>query len=191
MSNVEASISSSTRNFSEIGNGFEASTSSSTKVGDSNASARLSIDLALAYIDDVLSSITNKKFITKSLSSEAHAMAVDVLKGVGNAHWPAVGLLAVANVLERLDKISSNDRECIDLLRGMLDLAKYIKMVRDIDADFHREILKKMSESLHLMVSGAILCHSFIRCSRITKYVKFYKLVFISSYAVCIYQRVE
>ncbi|XP_059063891.1 uncharacterized protein LOC131856299 [Cryptomeria japonica] len=98
-------------------------------------------------------------------------MAVDVLKGVGNAHWAAVGLLAVANVLERLDKISSNDRECIDLLKATLDLAKYIKMVRDIDADFHREILKKTSESLHLIVSGAILCHSFIRCNRITKFL--------------------
>ncbi|KAH9289555.1 hypothetical protein KI387_033672, partial [Taxus chinensis] len=114
--------------------------------------------------------------LTKNLSSEAQSMAVDVLKGVGNAHWAAVGLLAIANVLERVDKISTNDRDCIDLLKGMLDLAKYIKMVKDINADFHREILGKMSEALHLIVSGAILCHSFIRCNKISKFLSTKKI---------------
>ncbi|GLJ34897.1 hypothetical protein SUGI_0702510 [Cryptomeria japonica] len=49
-------------------------------------------------------------------------MAVDVLKGLGNVNWVAVGLLAIANVLERFDTVSANDRECIDLLKAMLKL---------------------------------------------------------------------
>lgn len=96
-------------------------------------------------------------------------MAVDVLKGLGNAHWVAVGLLAIANVLERFDNISANDRECIDLLKAMLKLGKYLKQMKDISADLHKETLECMSEAVKLIVSGAILCCSFITSNKLSK----------------------
>ncbi|GLJ34940.1 hypothetical protein SUGI_0703110 [Cryptomeria japonica] len=84
--------------------------------------SRFSLNLLIRYIENGLSAVTNQKIFKSRLSTEAHSMAVDVLKGLGNA----VGLLAIANVLERLDNISSNDREFIDLLKDMLKLGIYI-----------------------------------------------------------------
>ena len=96
-------------------------------------------------------------------------MAVDVLKGLGNVHWVAVGLLAIANVLERFDNISANDRECIDLLKDMLKLVKYLKLMRDLKVKFHGEVLDDMREAVQLVLSGAILCRSFIKSNKVSK----------------------
>ncbi|KAH9289543.1 hypothetical protein KI387_033660 [Taxus chinensis] len=115
--------------------------------------------------------LTNQKFMTTKLSTEAQTVALDLLRGVGNAHWAAVGLLVIANVLDRFDKISANDRECLDLLRAMLNLGKYMKQLKDNHFDLHREILEKMSEGIQLIVSGAILCHSFIGSNKISKFL--------------------
>ncbi|GLJ34890.1 hypothetical protein SUGI_0702390 [Cryptomeria japonica] len=114
---------------------------------------------------------SDQKFLKSQLSTEAHSVAVDVLKGLGNAHWVAVGLLAIANVLERFDNISANDRECIDLLKAMLKLGKYLKQMKDIYADLHKEILEEMSEAAKLIVSGAILCCSFITSNKLSKFL--------------------
>ncbi|KAH9289547.1 hypothetical protein KI387_033664 [Taxus chinensis] len=115
--------------------------------------------------------LANQKFMTTKLSTEAQTVALDLLRGVGNAHWALVGLLVIANVLDRFDKISANDRECIDLLRAMLNLGKYMKQLKDNQFDLHREILEKMSEGIQLIVSGAILCHSFIGSNKISKFL--------------------
>ncbi|GLJ34920.1 hypothetical protein SUGI_0702800 [Cryptomeria japonica] len=114
---------------------------------------------------------SDQKFLKSQLSTDAHSVAVDVLKGLGSTHWVAVGLLAIANVLERFDNISANDRECIDLLKAMLKLGKYLKQVKDIYADLHKEILEDMSEAAKLIVSGAILCCSFITSNKLSKFL--------------------
>ncbi|XP_059065290.1 receptor-like cytosolic serine/threonine-protein kinase RBK1 isoform X2 [Cryptomeria japonica] len=114
---------------------------------------------------------TDQKFLKSQLSTEAHSVAVDVLKGLGNAHWVAVGLLAIANVLERFDNISANDRECIDLLIAMLKLGKYLKQMKDINADLHKESLEDMREAVKLIISGAILCCSFITSNKLSKFI--------------------
>ncbi|GLJ34922.1 hypothetical protein SUGI_0702830 [Cryptomeria japonica] len=114
---------------------------------------------------------TDQKFLKSQLSTEAHSVAVEVLKGLGSVHWVAVGLLAIAKVLERFDNISANDRECIDLLKAMLKLGKYLKQMKDIYADLNKEILEDMSEAAKLIVSGAILCCSFITSNKLSKFL--------------------
>ncbi|XP_059063895.1 uncharacterized protein LOC131856301 [Cryptomeria japonica] len=115
---------------------------------------------------------SNQKSLSSSTwATDARTVAVDVLRGVGNIQWSAVGLLAVAIVLERLDKISSNDRECVDLLRGMNDLAKCIKQLQEIKAHLHKEITEKMSEGVCLIITGAMMCCSVIRSKKLSKYV--------------------
>ncbi|GLJ34885.1 hypothetical protein SUGI_0702310 [Cryptomeria japonica] len=185
---------------------------SSSSDRTSNSPSEFHFELAIGYIEHVLSPFTNEGSPSKvldsrmrlrdmmapvasdfskvcegisqgakmfadekchksNLSSQVHTLVSGLLRGLGNAHWAAVGLLVIAHVIERLDKISTNDRECIDLLKGLLDLAKFIKMVKDINADFHTDILRKMNEAVHLIFSGAILCHSFISCKKISKFV--------------------
>ncbi|XP_059064519.1 uncharacterized protein LOC131856672 [Cryptomeria japonica] len=114
---------------------------------------------------------SDQKFLKSRLSAEAHSMAVDVLKGLGNAHWVAAGLLAIANVLERFDNISKMDRECIDLLKDMLKLGKYLKQMKDLNVKFHIEVLDDMREAVQLILSGAILCRSFIASNKLSKFL--------------------
>ncbi|XP_059065140.1 uncharacterized protein LOC131857093 isoform X1 [Cryptomeria japonica] len=113
--------------------------------------------------------ISDQKSSSSKLSSEAQSVALDTVKQLGNVHWAAIGLLAIANVLERFDKISTNDRDCLDLLKLMLDLAKFLKQLKDMNADSHKELSEKMNEALHLIVSGAILYRSFIAYKKMLK----------------------
>ncbi|GLJ34930.1 hypothetical protein SUGI_0702960 [Cryptomeria japonica] len=83
---------------------------------------------------------SDQKFVKSQLSTEAHSVAVDVLKGLGSTHWVAVGLLAIAKM-------------------------------KDIYADLHKEILEEMSEAAKLIVSGAILCCSFITSNKLSKFL--------------------
>ncbi|GLJ34933.1 hypothetical protein SUGI_0703000 [Cryptomeria japonica] len=114
--------------------------------------------------------ISDKKSSSSKLSSEAQSVALDTVKQLGNVHWAAIGLLAIAFVLERFDKISTNDRDCLDLLKLMLDLAKFLMQLKDMNADSHKELSEKMNEALHLIVSGAILCRSFIAYKKLLKF---------------------
>ncbi|KAH9289546.1 hypothetical protein KI387_033663 [Taxus chinensis] len=144
---------------------------SGIKIKDLVQSTSSDLSKLLDGISQGAKMLTNQKFMTTKLSTEAQTVALDLLRGVGNAHWAAVGLLVIANVLDRFDKISANDRECLDLLRAMLNLGKYMKQLKDNHFDLHREILEKMSQGVQLIVSGAILCHSFIGSSKISKFL--------------------
>ncbi|KAH9289758.1 hypothetical protein KI387_033875, partial [Taxus chinensis] len=115
--------------------------------------------------------LNQKSFSFSTWATDARTVAVEVLRGVSNIHWSAVGLLAVAIVLERLDKISSNDKECVDLLRGMNDLAKSIKQLQEIKAHLHKEIREKMSEAVYLTITGAMMCCSVIQSKKLFKFM--------------------
>eukprot|EP01018_Ginkgo_biloba_P036239 Gb_26351 [translate_table: standard] len=65
------------------------------------------------------------------LSGEAKMMSMSILKGIGEAHWAAVGLLVVSNILERFESISANNTECLQLLEAMNRLALHIKQLKD------------------------------------------------------------
>ncbi|XP_057842000.1 probable serine/threonine-protein kinase PBL4 isoform X1 [Cryptomeria japonica] len=130
------------------------------------------IELLEGRISEGSKLFSNQKSLSSSTwATDARTVAVDVLRGVSNIHWSAVGLLAVAIVLERLDKISSNDRECVDLLRGMNDLAKCIKQLQEIKAHLHKEIREKMSEGVYLIITGALMCTSVIRSKKLSKFL--------------------
>ncbi|GLJ34932.1 hypothetical protein SUGI_0702990 [Cryptomeria japonica] len=130
------------------------STGSCSSSGSTNI---LPVDvLALeGCIDEVLSSLTDKGLRRRKDD-------FGLVKQLGNVHWAVIGLLAIANVLERFDKISTNDEDCFDLLKLMLDLAKFLKQLKDMNADFHKELSEKTDEVLHLIFRGAVLCRSFI-----------------------------
>ncbi|KAH9289596.1 hypothetical protein KI387_033713, partial [Taxus chinensis] len=122
-------------------------------------------------ISDGAKTISDQKSSSSKLSSEAQSAALDAVKVLGNVHWVAVGLLAIANVLERFEKISANDRDCMDLLKAMLDLAKFLKQLKDMNAEIHKEISEKMMEALRLIVTGSILCRSFTRHKKMLKFL--------------------
>ncbi|XP_059063612.1 G-type lectin S-receptor-like serine/threonine-protein kinase At1g11330 isoform X2 [Cryptomeria japonica] len=142
------------------------------KIIDSGTELRDLVQPVASDFSNIFDGISEgAKMFSDQLSTEAHSVAVEVLKGLGSVHWVAVGLLAIAKVLERFDNISANDRECIDLLKAMLKLGKYLKQMKDIYADLNKEILEDMSEAAKLIVSGAILCCSFITSNKLSKFL--------------------
>lgn len=71
-------------------------------------------------------------------------------------------LLLIGNVLERFDNIFANYKGCIDLLKDMIKISKYLKLMKDISVDLNKEILECKSEVAKLIVIVVILCCSFI-----------------------------
>ncbi|XP_057835925.2 disease resistance protein RPV1 [Cryptomeria japonica] len=95
--------------------------------------------------------------ISKS-SGDKHDTTISVLNALGNVHWVGVGFLLVAAVIERLDKIKANKKECLGLLKSMNDLAKQILQLQRLP-HLKEEMQDKMKESIHLIVDGVILCY--------------------------------
>ncbi|XP_059065062.1 disease resistance protein RUN1 isoform X1 [Cryptomeria japonica] len=94
--------------------------------------------------------------ISKS-TGDKHGTAISVLNALGNVHWVGVGFLLVAAVIETLDKIKENKKECLKLLKSTNDLAKLILQLQRF-AHLKEEMQDKMKESIQLIVDGAILC---------------------------------
>jgi hypothetical protein len=75
---------------------------------------------------------------------------------MGPASMVAAGFLVVANILERFEDVRSNKKECLDLLKEMLKLAK---LVKDFEEKERRgELQDEIEAATALIVKGSIIC---------------------------------
>eukprot|EP01018_Ginkgo_biloba_P000756 Gb_33405 [translate_table: standard] len=105
----------------------------------------------IKFIDDGLSKI-------KGLPQEMERMTVEVVKQAGQSHWVLLGLLMVASALERMEKASSNESDCIELLERMTDLAKIVQRLNNTIPE-EADILNK---AVQVIVEGATVCCNYI-----------------------------
>ncbi|CAM6083436.1 unnamed protein product [Calypogeia fissa] len=57
-------------------------------------------------------------------ASESYSLLHEILKGLGNLHYAAVGLSMVAYVLERVNLVKDNSGKCLELLQTMFNLGQ-------------------------------------------------------------------
>ncbi|XP_057862086.2 uncharacterized protein LOC131070472 [Cryptomeria japonica] len=135
----------------------------------------LSADLSklLEGISQGAKMISDQKKLLSNLSGEAQRTAVSALHGLGNAHWAAAGFLVIASVLERLEKVSFNQKECLVLLKRMNNLAKCIRLLK-AKSGLDHELEKKIKDAFQFIVQGAIMCFTQIGMR------KFYKFLLVS-----------
>ncbi|GLJ34888.1 hypothetical protein SUGI_0702350 [Cryptomeria japonica] len=179
MNNIEALASSSTGTVSKAPSEFRFDIAIAyigdilSRLGRQNVMAPIASDFSKLYdgISDGAKQISSGETPKYNLSIKVQTIVSELLKGLGNAHWAGAALFAIASVLERLDKISTNNRNCIDLLKSMLDLAKYNKKLVAINGDLDSDMSAKMNDGLHLIFRASILCHSYITCTKLSKFI--------------------
>eukprot|EP01018_Ginkgo_biloba_P001068 Gb_13430 [translate_table: standard] len=101
--------------------------------------------------------ISKKKGFLSKLSREAKTVAISILKEIGEAHWPAAGLVVVHSILERFESISVDKAECLQPLKAMNKLALHIKQLKD-RANLREGMRNMIQESVCMIVEGSLLC---------------------------------
>ncbi|CAM6103128.1 unnamed protein product [Calypogeia fissa] len=83
------------------------------------------------------------------VASESYSLLHEILKGLGNLHYAAVGLSMVAYVLERVNLVEDNSGKCLELLQTMFNLGQdmvnayqYLPEAGDLLRRFITEITK-------------------------------------------------
>ncbi|CAM6112591.1 unnamed protein product [Calypogeia fissa] len=83
------------------------------------------------------------------VTSESYSLLHEILKGLGNLHYAAVGLSMVAYVLERVNLVKDNSGKCLELLQTMFNLGQdmvnayqYLPEAGDLLRRFITEITK-------------------------------------------------
>ncbi|GLJ47579.1 hypothetical protein SUGI_1004690 [Cryptomeria japonica] len=105
-----------------------------------------------------------KRDIMPKLNRETRKFAIDVTNQAAHIQWLGITLSVVGFVLERIEQVSSNRKECIELLGYMCNLAKYIKQLNE---DLPRE---KMNGVLEFIVNGCLMCISQMKSNALSKF---------------------
>eukprot|EP01018_Ginkgo_biloba_P022342 Gb_07490 [translate_table: standard] len=154
--------------------------SSSTAGSMKGNTSDIDLELLTRHIDTALSVFTNKGFRGKlpeshmTMANWVQQSASDFSKlfeGISQGAKTFSDQKVLMSTLSgEVQTVAVDVLNGFELLRGMNDLAKCIKQLKDI-SDLHKEIKEKMSEGVHLIVSGAIMCCSFIRSTKISKVI--------------------
>ncbi|XP_057871737.2 disease resistance protein RUN1 [Cryptomeria japonica] len=105
-----------------------------------------------------------KRDIVPNLNRETGKLAIDITKQAAHIQWVGIALSVVSFVLERIEQVSSNRDECIQLLRYMCNLAKYIKQLDDHLAQ------EKLNRIIRFIVEGSLLCISQMQSHALSKF---------------------
>eukprot|EP01018_Ginkgo_biloba_P001072 Gb_13428 [translate_table: standard] len=115
--------------------------------------------------------ISKEKESLSKLSGDAKTVAMSILKGIGEAHWAAAGLLVVSSILERFESISANNTECLQLLEAMSRLALHIKHLKD-RTNLKEGMGDTIQEAVSMIVQGSILCCTQMKSSKFSKFFR-------------------
>ncbi|GLJ45816.1 hypothetical protein SUGI_0964170 [Cryptomeria japonica] len=98
------------------------------------------------------------------LNRETRKLMIDITNQAGRIQWVGITLSVVGFVLERIEQVSSNRDECIELLKYMCNLAKYTKQ---LDDHLPQE---KLNRVIQFIVQGSLLCISQLQSHPLFKF---------------------
>ena len=97
------------------------------------------------------------------LSEETQKIVIKLLEGVGKIHWVGAALSMVGFVLARFNEMCNNKRECLGILKAMVNLGRQIVELNEQMPDQKQ----KLNEAVECIVEGCCLCTSQILTSKI------------------------
>lgn len=122
---------------------------------------------------DFLSDTTN--FLKDIIPGDSKTIIHGMLRNMGAAHLATAILLVVANILERIDDVSSNRDECLRIVKEMIFLAKVVKEIkkrRDINerSDLENYMDDEIRKATELITEGYIGCRSQMTASQLPEF---------------------
>lgn len=112
--------------------------------------------LFLSNIIDIASKLTN--------ITEAKSTLQNVLKAIGHAGIATNVLLVAVSLMEQIQEVSANKKECLRLFREMIYLAKFVKQLGE---DRFKDDIKNAKE---FIADGIITCFSQIKSSGFSRF---------------------
>eukprot|EP01018_Ginkgo_biloba_P026272 Gb_33513 [translate_table: standard] len=106
-------------------------------------------------------------YLASKVIEEARRVVTQALKKLGQLHWIALGFSVLAFVLERIDTVSSNQANCLQLLERMRGLAK---RVLELNERMPNES-EGIDKAVHVMVEGSVICCCHIKDCQIFRYL--------------------
>ncbi|KAH9308887.1 hypothetical protein KI387_036798, partial [Taxus chinensis] len=103
-----------------------------------------------------------------SHSIAATKIASDILDKLGNIHWMIGGLSIIAYLLQKINKVSENRSECLQLLKYMVDLADHIKKLR-VEIPEQGE---KLKNAVLIIVEECIKCAVQLNSKKFFSFLK-------------------
>ncbi|GLJ18986.1 hypothetical protein SUGI_0339440 [Cryptomeria japonica] len=137
--------------------GFSSALSSYTQDGQ----------LFLEFVDKHIGKLPQKKNFIDGLSAETGKILINMLKGAGKIHWVGAALSVVGFVLARYGEMSNNQRECLEILKAMVNLGKQIVELNEQMS----EQKQKLNEAVECIVVGCIICTSQLTTTKFFRFL--------------------
>ncbi|XP_059075491.1 disease resistance protein TAO1 [Cryptomeria japonica] len=110
----------------------------------------------LAFVDKHIGKLPQEKDSIDGLGAETQKVLTDLLKGAGKIHWVGAALSMVGFALARYNEMSNNQRECLEILKAMVNLGKQIVELNEQIP----EQKQKLNEAVECIVVGCSICTS-------------------------------
>ncbi|KAH9307922.1 hypothetical protein KI387_035833 [Taxus chinensis] len=120
----------------------------------------------LKFVNDHMKETNKKEDFFHSIA--ATKIASDILDKLGNIHWMVGGLSIIAYLLQKIDKVSDNRSECLELLKYMLNLAHHIKKL-SVEIPEEGE---KLKITVLIIVEECIKCAAQLKCKKFSRFLK-------------------
>ncbi|KAH9307910.1 hypothetical protein KI387_035821, partial [Taxus chinensis] len=120
----------------------------------------------LKFVNDHIKETNKKEDFSHSIA--ATKIASDILDKLGNIHWMVGGLSIIAYLLEKIDKVSDNRSECLELLKYMLNLAHHIKK---LSVEIPEEA-EKLKIAVLIIVEECIKCAAQLNSKKFSRFLK-------------------
>eukprot|EP01018_Ginkgo_biloba_P035777 Gb_37478 [translate_table: standard] len=125
------------------------------------------IEFASKIIDRISKEV--EELEKTGIVEEMGRVAVSAVKVIGQSHWVLLGLSMVASVLDRIETVSSNVSDCVELLEMMVELAKTLQTLNSaLSQEAQREPLNRAVETI---VEGATLCCDYIAKGKASRFL--------------------
>uniref|UniRef100_A0A0D6QVL5 VHS domain-containing protein n=1 Tax=Araucaria cunninghamii TaxID=56994 RepID=A0A0D6QVL5_ARACU len=112
----------------------------------------------LEVIHENTESISDKDNI---FSAEVTKVISGMLQGLGKFHWTLGVLTVVGYVLHKIEEVSDNKRECLELLGSMIDVARHVKNLANHNLSQDEE--EKLCKVMLTIIQGTMICASLLQ----------------------------
>lgn len=122
----------------------------------------------LSKLKDLLSERIHVTNVKDVVPSDSKAIARNLLRDIGSAHWITASFLVVAEILERFEAISSNKTEFLSLLKGMITLAKELNQLKE--RPMLTNVMEDFIKGTELIVEASIACCRQMDSSKFSRF---------------------
>ena len=100
--------------------------------------------------------LPQKHYSKDGPSAEIEKVAINFLKDAAQIHWVGAALSVVGFVLARYNEMSNNQKECLQILKVLVNLGKQILELNEEMP----EQKQKLKDAVECIVEGCIMCAS-------------------------------